>query len=158
MRGAIMFNFSEDAVKNTNNLLILLKARLNSSGKTKSTDTLGNTIYIDCDIYNNDTLINFLILSLSEFNSVPIFTFFTFDDKKVIDTFADVLVEGATLYALSSKALLERGREFVIMDDGVAFQPSSVSELLNTQYSILLHHHLDKVKCIKQAIYTFDKN
>ena len=66
-----------------------------------------------------------------------------------METFAEVLVEGATLYALASQALLERGREFQMSDNGISFDPPNLSELLNTQYSILLVHHWDKLKLIK---------
>lgn len=53
------------------------------------------------------------------------------------------------LYALASQALLERGREFQTTDNGVTFNPPSISELLNTQYSVLLQHHWEKLKTIK---------
>lgn len=94
-------------------------------------------------------------MSLSDFNQVPHFTFFTLEDTKVIHTFTEVLVEGAVLSALASKALIERGREFQIVDGGVKFDPPTVSELMNTQYSTLLGFHWEKLKTIKSRITEF---
>lgn len=148
---------NDQAIENTNKLLKFLKNRLNSTGSAKSMDGYGNTIYVDCDIYSNDMLASFISLSLSDFNQTPNFTNFGLDDTHFIDTFAEVLVEGATLYALSSKALIERGREFKIMDNGIIFDPPSVSEMLNTQFSTLLEFHWQKLKHIKNNILSFVK-
>lgn len=150
-----MKNLSLTAQTNLNNLVTLLKQRLQSSGKAKAHDTVGNVVYIDTDIFSKDSLEAFIELSLSDFNQVPYFTFFTLDDTKVINTFTEVLVEGAVLSALASKALIERGREFQIVDSGVTFDPPTVSELMNTQYSTLLQYHWEKLKTIKARITEF---
>lgn len=130
-------------------LLKMLKMRLRSSGSTKQADSFGNDVYIDSDIYATEMLITFLEMSLSDFNSVPYFTFYSFEDSKIIETFAAVLVEGATLYALGSQALIERGREFAMTDNGLTFTPPSLAELLQTQYSQLCTSHYEKLKYIK---------
>jgi hypothetical protein len=150
-------NLSSEGQRNSETLLTLLKNRLHSSGKAKSTDTHGNVIYIDVDIYAKDTLESFVDLAVSEFNQTPHFTDFTLENSRFVDCFAEVLVEGATLYALSSKALIERGREFSISDAGVHMQPPAVSDMLNTQFSTLLSHHWDKLKVIKASIKEFNK-
>jgi hypothetical protein len=141
---------------NINTLLRLLKSRLHSAGKAKSTDAMGNVVYVDCDIFSNDMLVDFLDLSLSEFNQCPKFTNFSFDNTPFVNTFSAILVEGATMYALASKALIERGREFFISDDGLNFNPPSVSELMNTQYQNLLQDHAEKLRRIKDAIVDFE--
>lgn len=146
------FNYSQVSILNINKLLKTLKARLNSSGKSKSKDSYGNVIYVDCDIFSVDMLVTFLGSAISDFNQVPYFTFFTFDDTPIIDQFHDIIVEGATLSALASQALIERGREFQITDNGVNFTPPTVSELLNTQYSTLLTNYYDKLKYIKNSM------
>lgn len=145
------FDFSPTAITNINKLLTLLKSRLNSSAKSKSIDSNGNVTYIDSDIFSVDMLTHFLLLSLSDFNQTPYFTFYTFDDTEVVDTFTEVLVTGATLQALASQALIERGREFTIDDgDGISFNPPSLAELLNTQYNTLIFSHHEKLKRIKE--------
>lgn len=146
------FHYSQVATRNIDKLLKTLKARLNSSGKAKTTDGFGNVIYVDCDIFSVDMLTTFLANALTDFNQVPYFTFFDFDDTPIISQFHDILVEGATLMALASQALIERGREFSITDNGVNFNPPTVSELLNTQYSTLLTQYYDKLKYIKNSM------
>lgn len=146
------FNYSQAAIKNINKLLKSLKARLNSSGKAKATDKFGNVVYVDCDIFSIDMLVTFLATALWDFNQVPFFTFFTFDDDGFVEQFGEILVEGATLYSLASKSLIERGREFQITDNGLNFNPPTVSELMNTQYSALLSHYWEKLKMIKASL------
>jgi hypothetical protein len=143
------FNYSQIAIQNINKLLKTLKARLNSSGKSKSKDEFGNEIYVDCDIYTVDTLVTFLANSLTMFNEIPHFTFFGFDHTQIIDQFHDIIVQGAVIHALSSKALIERGREFTITDNGINFNPPSVSDMLNSQYGSELQNHFEKLKLIK---------
>lgn len=146
------FNYSQCATKNINKLMKSLRARLNSDGKAKTTDSYGNVIYVDCSTFSVDMLTTFLGTALWDFNQVPFFTFFTYDDDAFVDQFGEVLVEGATLYALASKALIERGAEYTIADNGINFNPPTVSELMNTQYSTLLSHYWEKLKFIKASL------
>lgn len=147
------FDYSQLSILNLNKLLKTLKARLNSSGKIENIDPdTGNTYYSDCDIFSTETLITFLAASLSEFNAIPHFTFFTFEHTNIIDLFHYILVEGAVIYALSSQALTERGREWQLTDNGVAVNVPTVSELMNSQYSQLYTTHLEKLKQIKASM------
>lgn len=146
------FHYSQISIKNINKLIKSLKARLNSAGKAKSTDSFGNVIFVDCDIFSVDMLTTFIATALWDFNQVPYFTFFDFDDSDFIEQFGEILVEGATLYALASKALIERGREFQITDNGLNFNPPTVSELMQTQDSTLLSHYWEKLKYIKNSL------
>jgi len=146
------FKYSQAAIKNINKLIKSLRARLNSAGKARSTDSYGNVVYVDCDIFSVDMLTTFLATALWDFNQVPYFTFFQFDETDFVEQFGEILVEGATLYALSSKALIERGREFQITDNGLNFNPPTVSELMSTQYSTLLSHYWEKLKYIKNSL------
>lgn len=146
------FDFSQAAIININKLLKSLRARLNSAGKAKSTDEYGSVIYVDCDIFSVDMLVTFLVTALWDFNQVPYFTFFQFDDNNFVEQFGEILIEGATLYALASKALIERGREFQLSDNSISFTPPTVSEIMMTQYSALLTHYWDKLKYIKNSL------
>lgn len=146
------FDYSQFAIMNINKLLKDLKARLNSSGKSLATDKYGNKIYVDCDIFSVDILVTFLADALWNFNQIPHFTLFTFDDTEFVKQFGNILVQGATIQALSSKALIERGREFTISDNGINFTPPTVSELLNTQYAAELANHTEKLKQIKASM------
>jgi hypothetical protein len=146
------FNYSQVAIRNINKLLKVLKARLNSSGLSKSTDSFGNVIYVNCDIFSVDMLVTFLANALSDFNQIPFFTFFTFNDTLIIEQFLDILVEGATLMALASQALIERGREYSITDSSINFTPPLVSEMLLTEYNTLLTQYYEKLKYIKNSM------
>ena len=146
------FNYSQTASRNINKLVKALRARLNSSGKSRSTDGYGNVIYVDCDIFSADMLTTFIAQSLSSFNEIPFFTFYTFDDTPAIDQFFNNIVEGATLTALASQALIERGREFTVTDNGVNFTPPSISEVLLTEYNSLLTNYYERLKYIKNSI------
>jgi hypothetical protein len=146
------FDYSQAALKNINKLIKSLKTRLNSSGKAKSTDSYGNVIYVDCDIFSIDMLTSMIATALWDFNQVPYFTFFQFDDDNFVEQFGEVLVEGATLYALSSQSLLERGREYQMTDNGINFNLPTVSEIMMTQYSALLTHYWDKLKYVKNSL------
>lgn len=143
------FNYSQTAIHNINTLLKMLRARLKSAGKRRSTDGYGNVVYTDCDIYSVDELVTFLAWALAELNGIPHFTFFTFDDTPIIENFAGILVQGATLVALSSQALIERGREFAITDNGIGFTPPTISELLNSQWGTEFTNWWEQVKYIK---------
>lgn len=140
------------AQSNIDYLSSFLKLRLADNSTVKHRDTNNNIVYVDCDIYTKDMLQSFLILALSDFNQVPKFTNYSFDDSDFVERFAAILVDGAVLYCLSSRALIERGREFTIHDSGVSFYPPSISEMLNTQYSILFANYWDKLKLIKSAL------
>jgi hypothetical protein len=146
------FEYSQCAIHNINKLLKSLKARLNSAGKSKSADAYGNTEYATCDIFSVDVLTAFLATSLWEFNQVPYFTFFQFDQNEFVDQFGQILVEGAALLALGSVALIEQGRQFTITDQGMSFTPPAMGEMLNGQYGGLLTLHWDKLKYIKNSI------
>jgi len=146
------FHYSQCAIKNINKLIKALKARLKSSGKAKSKDEFGNVIYQNCDIFSIETLTTFLATALSDFNQVPYFTFFNFDDEQFVEQFFEILVEGGTLYALSSQALIEQGRQFSITDNSINLQMPSVADMLNTQYSTLLSHYWEKLKYIKNSL------
>ena len=149
------FDFTQVEIFNINKLLKTVRARLNSRGPSKSTDKFGNIIYVNCDIYSTDMLTTFLANSITLFNEIPHSTFFSFADTQFINQYHDVLVEGAVVMALASQALIERGREYTVTDNGINFTPPTMSELLNTQYSALLTSNYEKVKFIKNGFKPF---
>ncbi len=146
------FHYSQLAIKNINKLLKILRARLNSRGKAKSKDSFGNDTFVDCDIFSTDQLVSMLAAALMDFNQVPYFTMFTFDDCQFVDQFGEILVEGATLYALSSQALIEKGSLSIINDNGVTWTPPDIADMLQTQYNTLLTQYYDKLKYIKNSL------
>ena len=136
----VEFNFSQEEIAGMNILLKVLKKRLKSSGQIKqpAADGSGNYEIVDCPIFTDEELICFLVNGLSGFNQFPHFTAYTFADSQIQGLFMDVVIQGAVLLALAAQALIERGREFSITDNGVTYQPPAVSEMLATQYTAQL--------------------
>ena len=150
--GDLGFHYSECATINLDKLIKAVKARLNSAGKAKAKDAYGNDIVVDCDIISVDMITTFLSTALWEFNQIPYFTHFTFNDDGFVDQFGQIIVEGAVLYALASLALIEQARNYNITDNGISFTPPNMGEMLNTQYGNLLTQHFEKLKYIKNSI------
>jgi len=146
------FEYSPTAIHNINVLIKTLRARLDSMGKHRSTDQYGNVVYSDCDIYSVASLVAFIANSLTAFNEIPFYTGYTFEDTEALKLFHDVIVQGATLMALSSKSLLERGREYTLVDNSIQFTPPTVSELMSTQWSGELANYFEKLKYIKSSL------
>ncbi len=144
-----VYNLSQEAIININHLMKLLKLRLQSAGRHQIKDEYGNILYENCDIFSTEELYAFLCSSLAEFNLTPHFTQFVWEESIIVDCFADIIVEGAYIMALASKALIEKGREFNITDGGISFQPPAVADLLNGQMGTLLSLYRDKLKGIK---------
>jgi hypothetical protein len=146
------FHYSQPAIHNINLLLHTLKARLNSSGMAKSKDQYGNDTYINCDVFSMNQLVSFLASSLSSFNQIPHTTSFDFSDDQFISIYMDILVQGAALMALSSQALIERGREYSVSDNGITVAIPTLSEMLNTQWSGEMTAYNERLKAIKGSM------
>jgi hypothetical protein len=129
----IDFEFTHAEIDGLNVLLKILKRRLKSSGTRMVPDGAGGYVSSVCNVFNDDELTCFLVSSLSDFNSTPHITSYMFGDPAIYGVFADIIIHGANLLALAAQALIEKGREFVVTDNGISFQPPAVSEILNSQ-------------------------
>lgn len=139
---------SATAIHNLNILIRMLGLRLKNYGRRETKDAFGNTVYENCNIFDTEELKTFLCISLAEFNNTPHFTRFTFESQIVLD-FRDIIVEGAYIMALASQALIEKGKEFTITDNGLSYQPPNISDFLNSQMSSLLGPYKEKLAKIK---------
>lgn len=135
-----------------NILMKILKARLRNNNKSETVDAFGNKTLIDCYVFTDAELEQFLKASLSEFNQTPHRTNFSFGDQIIYETHAYIIVEGAYILALAGQALIEAGRQFTISDNSIQFQPPPLSETLNTQFNTLLTRHTDMLKYIKTSM------
>lgn len=104
-----------------------------------------------CPVVPIAQLVDYLRTSLSEFNSFPTITGFGFDDAVIYGLFADVIIEGAFLQALSAVAILSAGQELTVSDNGVILTPPPVSATINTVISSRQALYLEKLKSIKRA-------
>lgn len=148
----VPYDYSQNAICNINKLLKLLRSRLNSRGKSRVKDAFGNEELVDCDIFTVEALIAFLITGIEEFNAIPFYTQFTFEDTEFLKIWGSLIVQRALYEALASKQLIERGREFDLSDNGMSFKPPGVSEVLGSQYAAEMSNWLDKVKIIKSSM------
>lgn len=144
------FNYTQTAIFNIDKIIKGLRASLKSQGKIKMRDKYGEERWVDGDIFTVDQLVTYCALSLSDFNETPFFTMFTFEDSPFVDQFLTILVKGARLYALAAQALLEKGREFQITDNGLSFTPPTVAEMLSSQYNTQFAQYFEQLKYIKQ--------
>lgn len=156
----VNFDFTDAEILGINVLLKFLKARLRNSGKKPKRDEFGAIMYDsygeiiteECDVFSDDILICFLCQALSEFNMIPFFTSFTFADEVIYKLFAAALVEGAYVFAISSQALIEKGRDFTISDGGLSYQPPALGDFLQTHFGTWLSSYRERLKFIKNSI------
>ena len=105
-----------------------------------------------CDVFEQDDLVEFLCSGLSEFNSTPTITGFSFADQAVYTTFKDVITTGAMLQAWYGQAILESGKEWTITDNGVTITPPGVSSAITNIYNSQLSDYRAKLKEIKRNL------
>lgn len=148
----VPYCYSQKAILTINKLLMLVKARLNSRGLKVGKDSFGNNKFSQCDIFSVDIIVANLIASLSHFNAMPHFTNFTFDDDAIGTTFLDVIAQGAVINLLAGQALLERGSEYSVSESALTFSVSTLSELLNSQWSAEVTAHTARVTAIKATM------
>ena len=130
---SVEFEFTEAEVYGINILMKMFNCRVKNNGTRKVRQ--GNQyIEVPCSIFTDDEVICFLKNSLSSFNQYPHFTNFSFADPQIYGVFAEIIVQGAVLLALAAQALIEKGKEFQITDNGVTYQPPQVADMLNTIY------------------------
>lgn len=146
------FHFSQVEIRNINKILRVVRRRLNSAGWAQTVDIYGNPEKKWCDIFSVEELVDFICNSLSMFNEIPYFTDFTFFDSDIIRIYLEILVQGAVLNALAAKALIERGRETAVQDNGLSWTPASIGDMLQTQYTTELADYKDKVRYIKNSM------
>lgn len=153
-------DFSDEELKGINILLKYLKARLRSTGKKPIRDSFGafvldgygEVMTEECDVFDDEILAAFLCQGLSEFNSTPFFTAYSFADQVIQTLFAQVIVEGAYVFAIASQAILEKGRDFTINDGGISYQPPQLGDFLQSHYGTWLTSYRERLKFIKNSI------
>jgi hypothetical protein len=145
----VPYNYNQIEIHNINKLLKLLKNRLNSSGKKVSKDSFGNKVYVDCDVFNLYQLIDFLNYSLLNFNGIPHFTHFDWNDSEFFNVWGSFIVQGAFLHAMGAISILERARASQISDNGISYTPADIADILQSQYTTEYQYWQDNVKMIK---------
>lgn len=148
---------ASSGVSNVLLLMKLLRTRLGSDGVRRKRDQFGRYIldsagqYIlePCNVFTTDELYTFLKASLAEFNSIPHFTMFTYNDVNFVRTFQHELTEGAFILAMALQGLREKGREFQMTDDGLSYQPPAIADYLKGYLSDFMTSYRERLKTIK---------
>jgi hypothetical protein len=148
---------SQEAAKNVFMLMKLLRTRLGSDGVRRKRDQFGRFItglngeYVmePCDVFTTEELYTFLKASLAEFNSIPHFTGFTFNEPPFVKTFQHELTEGAFIMALALQGLREKGREFTMTDDGVSYNAPQIADYIKGYLSDFMASYRERIKFIK---------
>lgn len=148
---------SSGAITNVLLLMKLLRTRLGSDGVRRKRDQFGrylqdakgNYILEPCNVFSTDELYTFLKASLAEFNSIPHFTSFTFNDSSFVNMFQHELTEGAFIMAMALQGLREKGREFQMTDDGLSYQPPAIADYLKGYLSDFMTSYRERIKFIK---------
>ncbi len=156
----VVFDFSDEEIYGINIMLKFLKARLRSDGRKPLrnangsfvVDGYGQIVTEECNVFSDDILVCFLCQALSEFNMIPFFTAYSFADRIIQTLFVEAIVEGAYIFALASQAIIERGREFIITDGGVSYQPPMLGEFLQSHFGTWLTSYRERLKFIKNSI------
>jgi hypothetical protein len=156
----VSLDFTDEELAGVNLLMKFLKSRLRSNGRKPVrdefgafvTDGYGELVTEECNVFDNDILAAFLCQALSEFNSVPFFTAYTFADQVIQTLFVHIVVEGAYVFALASQAIVEKGRDFTISDGGVNYQPPQLGDYLQTHYGNWLSSYRERLQFIKNSI------
>lgn len=138
------FTYTQAEILGINVLLKGLKARLRNTAISPDGTP--------CPVVPDAELIDYLRMSLSEFNVMPTITYYLFSDELVYGLFSDVIIEGAFLQALSAVAILSAGQEFTVVDSGVSIQPPNVSGTINTVITSRQSLYLEKLKGLKRGI------
>ncbi len=138
-------------------LMKLLRVRLGSDNNRRKrdqfgrfvTDSNGNFVMEPCNVFTTEELYTFLKASLAEFNSIPHFTGFTFNDATFVNTFQHELTEGAFILGMALQGLREKGREFVMTDDGLSYQPPQIADYLKGYLTDFMTQYRERIKFIK---------
>lgn len=148
----VPWDFTKEEAHGINVLLKILKHRLKNDGLRKVPNGSGGYTESMCSIFTDAELISFLVNSLSEFNQTPHFSSFTFADSQIYGIFGAIITQGAVLLAYSAQAIMEKGREFTLNDQGISYQPPQVSEILNSMFGTQLTDYKEKLKYIKNSL------
>lgn len=125
--------------KNVKFLMALFNSRLQCVGDYKVQDKDGNVVQQRQSLYKEKDVVNWLIQSLSAFNTYPLMTYYKFSDSEFVSYFSDLLVGYAAYLACSSQALKEAGVAQDIAQDIVhALQNKANQELISWENKIIL--------------------
>lgn len=111
-------------------LVDLVVFRLAAVGQIQEVDNFGRRVYQEKSIFEPKTVETAIKMALTAFNAIPPFTYFKMEDEENIDQISDSLVTYAAYLLLQRQALVEKGYEFTVKDNGVNWTPPILSQFL----------------------------
>lgn len=121
-----------------------LNTLLSNAGQQKVVDDAGKTSYIPVKIFEDKDLQNFIELSETAVQNV-----LKKEPGVAIGLYPELVVEHAFYLALISRSLVEKGREYVIQDNGLAYEPPHISSHMSSLATTVFENWLRKVQLIR---------
>lgn len=127
----------------------LVRARLADDNVVKSKDSSGNDVFFKSEIYTDEQIVSYLEGSLQRLNVLlPKGLSFEATPLEIFEL-TDLVVQGAVITALASKALLEKGREFSFLNGGIKYAPPNTSDILMRQWEVEMVDYRSKVEAVR---------
>ena len=126
----------------------LLKIRLASKSFVKNAK--GESV--ELNVFTDEQLYEYLEYGLTAFNSVPNFTFITFNDGIAIANVGIYIVRYAANVTLLSRGLIEKGRQIDLEDQGMTYTSPDIAEFMLKQAELELSGWFEEVKCVKADV------
>lgn len=117
--------------------------------KTQVIGLDGSISFEKTDVFEPDEIKQALELSLSAFNMIPNITYFKFTDEENIDQISDLLVTYAAHLLLIRQALVEKGREYSISDNGIEYAGPNIGQFMLTVSDNLYQYWYGRVQVLK---------
>jgi hypothetical protein len=129
----------------------LVSFRLGAMGKVPKKNEKDEVVYVEANIFQPEDIQHALVLSLRAFNMIEVVTYFKFDDVENITQISDLLVTYASYLLLMQQSLKEKGREFILNDNGVSYAPPALSDFLYMTSRDLYHDWYQRVQDLKKS-------
>lgn len=128
----------------------LVRHRLSDIDVT-TIDVHQNEVINAKNVFSDLQIRKFLEISLLRLNCfLSMMNLKLVEEKVESCLFGDMIVQGAVITALASKALIEAGREFSYEDKGVAYYSPNISYIFMNQWELELQDYRFKIDLLQK--------
>lgn len=127
-------------------LIDCIHARMQDKGTTLHKDTCGNPVTKEELVFKDIDIGMAISLVESDLSIRDIKL--EWDNFSSITRYGSLIVQGACAYMMPGHIMLERGREYSVVDGGIGFNPPNLSDMMFKIYELELnsyHMKLDKI-------------
>lgn len=136
-------------LKSLTALTELVQFRIAAVSKQQIIEPNGNVKIVEASIFEPEDVQRALNLSLSAFNMSPPVTYLKFTDEENMDQLSDLLVTYAAHLLLTNKALVEKGREYSVKDNGIEYEAPQLGNFLLGTSDNLYRYWYERVRVLK---------